>query len=331
MAANGLAVSYTDLKGEVALALDINRTVASWTSAEISDFARVNKEGLNQFYFPPPLQNERVGHVWSFLRPKAPLTINAPYSTGTVTIVAGVATLAGGTWPTWAAAGTLIVANVRYPVNIRGSGSSITLNDTTVAASAGTSYQLVQLEYDLASDFGGMESNAFTYTVDQPGCGEIKIVHEGDLRRADRLGNSSASPMYACVVPVASDATTDTRWQVIFSSYFSVASTLEYRYAAIPPLLDGSTYVYHYGGAPYSRAVVASYIDVAFQKIRDSFEKHDAFLEALRQAVMYDRANHAVHTFGQGVRSYGPQEVGLGNYLTNRRRLAAGITFDSLV
>jgi hypothetical protein len=121
------------------------------------------------------IPGETAPHIWSFMSQVGKLTIRAPYSTGTVTIVAGVATLAGGTWPSWAAAGDLIVSGVRYSVNTRDSNSQITLNDTSVTASAGTSYELIQFYYELASDFGSLIADGFTYSRSETmGCSPLR-------------------------------------------------------------------------------------------------------------------------------------------------------------
>lgn len=74
------------------------------------------------------------------------------YSTGTVTIAAGVATLAGGTWPSWAANGTLQLNSNFYTVNTRDSNTQITLDNTGVTAVAGTNYTLFDVAQDEAVD-----------------------------------------------------------------------------------------------------------------------------------------------------------------------------------
>jgi len=327
--ANSLAVSYTDLQSEVALALGWNPTAASWTPAQTNSlWPRINKKALYQAYFPEPFPDERVGHGWSFLKPRGSLTLNAPYSTGTVTIVAGVATLAAGTWPSWAASGDLWVGTGRYPVNTRDSNSQLTLVDTSVTASAGTSYRLIQHAYDLPSDFQRMLSNALTYRRDQSACGTIELVHPGDLMRADRDG-SEGTPTKAAVTPVAPTATDDARWVLQFADPLpNQAFVVEYDYEASPPLLDGTgVKVYPYGGPPFSRMFLASYIDAAYQTIRDSMEMHGPFLEALRQAVMYDRAAHAPHTMGFGARSKGSRQF---DYSRQRVSSYRGYDFTEL-
>jgi hypothetical protein len=310
VAANTLQASYTDLQGEVARALNWHLTVGSWTSTNTSDFSKINRDALRQVYFPEPLDGERSPHVWSWLRPKGTLDLNGAYATGTITVAAdasgSIATLASGTWPSWAASGDLWVSGEKYAVSSRTSDSIIRLVNVSVTVAAGTSYSLKQHEYDLPEDFGGMNSDGFVVRRDQNECGFIPLWTPGDLQKADRDNTGEGLPSRASIVPVVPTATDDSRWQVQFADPMPREDLrLEYYYKAIPPVLNGTTYVYHHGGAPMSRMVIASYIDMAYQKVRDSFEKRDAFRAALRQAVMYDRQANPAHSFGRGVRSIG--------------------------
>jgi hypothetical protein len=68
----------------------------------------------------------------------------APYNTGTVTIVDGVVTLAGGTFPSGAAEDRLVVNGDTYTVATRDSDTQITLDNLTVDVGAGAAYSLVR-------------------------------------------------------------------------------------------------------------------------------------------------------------------------------------------
>lgn len=77
--------------------------------------------------------------VYIMVRPKI-----EPYGTGTVTIVSGVVTLAGGTWPASAADRRLVVNGNVYEVATRDSDTQLTLENLAVNVGAGASYSLVQ-------------------------------------------------------------------------------------------------------------------------------------------------------------------------------------------
>jgi hypothetical protein len=332
MAANSLAASYTDLQGEVALAAGWHRTIGSWSSTNTADFARINEDALRQAYFPEPLMGERTGHVWSFLRPRGSITLNGSYATGTIEVApdvgGAIVTLTGGTWPSWAASADLWVDGERYEVDSRSSNTVIVLDSITADTSSGQSYELIQHAYDLPTDFGGMNSDGFKVRRDQREVGFIPLWTPGDAEQADWASGGEGLPTKAAVVPVSPTSTTDSQWQAIFTGPMPRDDLrLEFRYKAIPPLLDGSSHVYHYGGAPFSRMFIASYVDIAYQKIRGSFEKREAFLTALRQAVMYDRQMNAPHTFGAHAKSVGASDV---MARMNSRRAQSSYTMDDL-
>lgn len=101
-------------------------------------------------------------HNWTRLRRRALLTTNGPYSTGNLSfdLTGGASerlvTLSGGTWPSWAGKGVLIVGTVRYLVDARQGDTLLTLKANSAPAedvAAGTEYTLVRDTYDLPSDF----------------------------------------------------------------------------------------------------------------------------------------------------------------------------------
>lgn len=99
---------------------------------------------------------------WNYLLREYRINLNAGYSTGTIAFdLTGGAnerqlTLTTGTWPSWAAAGRVRIADVIYEVDRRISDSIITLDDInspTADIAAGTSYELYQDVYGMPEDF----------------------------------------------------------------------------------------------------------------------------------------------------------------------------------
>ena len=83
-APEAMDVSYTGLTERVGHFLFGLRTGLS--SDQTDDVDQCIKDGLHDVY---------SAHSWSFFRPIAEVVTTAPYTTGTITIVAGVVTLAG--------------------------------------------------------------------------------------------------------------------------------------------------------------------------------------------------------------------------------------------
>ena len=104
-------------------------------------------------------------HQWSYLEGRYQFVASAPYSTGTITYdhTGGanerMATLASGTWPSWAAFGRIIIDNVHYTVATRESDTIITLSPISNPGddvAAGASYQLYRDTYPLPVNFHKM-------------------------------------------------------------------------------------------------------------------------------------------------------------------------------
>lgn len=101
-------------------------------------------------------------HEWTYYRGLGRINTNASYSTGTVAFdLTGGAnerqlTLSGGTWPSWAASGYVVIDNVPYQVDTRVSDTIITLASGTAPTAdiaAGETYEILQDRYALPTDF----------------------------------------------------------------------------------------------------------------------------------------------------------------------------------
>jgi hypothetical protein len=140
-------------------AAGIGRTVGNLSAAEEADLRAIVRAGLRRFFFP--LSNGQP-YQWRWLERFH--TISAPdsYTTGTVTISAGVITLAGGTWPSWAANGFMSVDGHIVFVETRTSDTLLATNHTELTVAAGTTYELFQYRFDLPTDFAEW-TGAVTY------------------------------------------------------------------------------------------------------------------------------------------------------------------------
>lgn len=98
---------------------------------------------------------------WNFYAGQIRITTVASYSTGTVVYdhTGGanerMLTLTTGTWPTWAAFGTVVIANTRYEVERRISNSIVTLTEASNPGAdvASTTYTLFRSTYSLPEGF----------------------------------------------------------------------------------------------------------------------------------------------------------------------------------
>ncbi|HET6575194.1 MAG TPA: hypothetical protein VFG68_16425, partial [Fimbriiglobus sp.] len=96
-------------------------------------------------------------HPWKHYQTLGRVVTVASYATGTVayTNSTRTVTLSGGTWPSWAASGTIVIADVPYDVETRDSNSALTLGTAQnpgADVAALTSYTLYQDTYAAPTD-----------------------------------------------------------------------------------------------------------------------------------------------------------------------------------
>lgn len=139
-----LGITYGELKANIAMILGISRDSADWSTETAADVDRIIRAGRRRFV---------SAHDWDFLKEYHDFQVEAPYSTGTITIAAGVVTLTGGTFPTSAANQMLSVAGKLYRINTRDSNTQVTLQDTSVAVTAATTYAVYVIRYALPATF----------------------------------------------------------------------------------------------------------------------------------------------------------------------------------
>jgi hypothetical protein len=311
MAESSLSLTLTELQTALA---DYLRTTYTLSSTLIDP---IIKSGLRQFYFPVAL-GEKYAHQWSFLRPTTTLTTNAPYSTGTVTIVAGVATLASGTFPSWAADGELIIDGETYSVASRDSGTQVTLDNTSVAASAGTEYQLIAAVYTLPDAFGGLIS-PLTWQPGQTEWTTLVQTSEQSIRTRRQYVDIVEAPQRFAIRPKTFTAATGQRYELMFDPVPDAAYIFTYTYRVRPDTLGSAEYPY--GGMEHSETILASCLSAAELRRNDAHGPfHAQFLERLQASISFDREVGAPATLGcdgdwEGMNISGDYRIGGGTIL----------------
>lgn len=87
-------------------------------------------------------------HMWRSYDTEVVATFEAPHTDGTVDVSdAGVVTLTGGTWPTWAELGVIALSDDSYRVKSRDSDTELTLEAWSGVAQSDLDYQLAQNRY----------------------------------------------------------------------------------------------------------------------------------------------------------------------------------------
>lgn len=282
--------------------MNLGRTYSSMAAADQAIVDSVVNRGLRQFYFPPPLQGEARSHTWTFLRPVETLTTSEPYETGTITIAAGVVTLTGGTFPSWAAQGEITVDGSTYDVSTRDGNTQVTLVDTSVTIASASTYTLARVVYDAPDNFGGIEGS-MTYASNTSGSHPIPMVGEGMIRqmRARSDGASTSKPCYFAVRPKSDMLLTGQRFEFLLYPNADDVYVLTYRYLVLSNAL--STGQYPLGGMEHAETILASAMYVASQHLHNEQpgriqSAKDNFMDRLAASVHHDRALMGREKFG---------------------------------
>lgn len=143
-------------------------------------------------------------HDWAYYLTLGRVTTSAPYSTGTVAYdhTGGsserLLTLTGGTWPTWAAYGTVIIDNAHYDVDKRLTATTLTLKETSNPGgdvAGGTSFQIYRSIYPLPADLATVD-NPFIHSLSR----ELYRQDFREFIHQRNLNQGVGEPREYCVV-----------------------------------------------------------------------------------------------------------------------------------
>ncbi len=167
---------------------------SSITNGDLLSYARVQARNATGAQADETLQQAvnnalwwiATSKFWNFYKTYGDFTLREPYSTGSLALTPGsqTCTLTGGTYPTWAATGKLLINNKVYRVASRTSGTVVVLA-TAWAEDAETAVTFIMFkdEYALADDclkFGrpfpgsswgwGGEASSFEQVLEAQNC-----------------------------------------------------------------------------------------------------------------------------------------------------------------
>lgn len=313
-----LTVSYDTLLAEIGEQLF--GIVTGFISEQTRQIERCMEHGLNDVY---------SAHPWSFFRPIREITTTAPYATGTVTIVAGVVTLAGGTWPSWAASGVLKVDNNYYDVDTRDSNSQITLEDTSVAEAAGSAFELGRQEYDLPTGFEAISGDSdLHYEPGQSECYHpVQQCHDTGIRLMQQGDPFTGRPRKYSVRTVEFDPTVGSRKRLAFYPTPDAAYVLKVPMILRPTMID-ATNKYPVGGETLSQLITEACLAAAERNYDEQEGRHTKrFIEMLPLAIAADLEKSSPTSLGPDMPR--GERRGTGHdYDSWRASLIGGLTLD---
>jgi len=290
----GLSIGFTEMKKETGLYLGLGGS--AWAAAVSTRLDEIVQSGVRLVYYPPAVADDTIGYQWSWLRPTTTLSLVAPYNTGTLTIVAGVCTLADGTVPTWAASGEIVISGGVYSIATYDGIAQFTLDDTTVDADALTTYVMNRVAYDMPNDFNRIVG-MLHYETDQH-LKSIQITSVSRILQLRAASQYSNTPSYAATRYKTSSGVTGQRSEIMFYPDTDEARTLTYEYEAYSGKLSDAS-PYPLGGSHLAELFIESCLAVAERRVNNEVAFHnEQFTRLLIDAVKRDKGRSG-RNFGQ--------------------------------
>ena len=273
----GMVTSYNSLMERVGHYLFGIRS--GFSADQTDDIEDCIHDGLHDVY---------TAHQWSFFRPIQDISTTAPYATGTVTIAAGVVTLAGGTFPSWAADGFLKVSTSYYSVASRDGDTQLTLDDTSVAVAAASAFQLGRPEVPLPAEFEAIASDSdLAYYPDQNDL-YPPLQQRYDLRSMQQGNPYFDRPSSYSIRTAEFDPTVGSRKQLVFYPTPDAAYVLRVPMILRPTMID-STNQYPVGGETLAQVILEACLAAAERNYDEENKRHtERFQQLLPLAIRAD-------------------------------------------
>lgn len=268
-----MVASYSSLLDRVGHELFGIRS--DFSADQLVDILQCIKDGLRYVY---------SAHDWSFFKPIADISTTAPYATGTVTIAAGVVTLAGGTFPSWAAHGIFKVSDSYYSVASRDGNTQITLDDTSVTVAAASAFQLGRPEIELSAAFEAIANDSdLTYYPDQNDLyPPVRQRHDRAVRTAQQNNPYFDRPVFYSVRTVTFDPTAGSQKRLALYPTPDAAYVLRVPMILRPTMIDAVNQ-YPVGGETLAQLITEACLSAVEL---DFYEKTDGRHTQMFQAML---------------------------------------------
>jgi len=276
------------------------------------------------------LRRVYAAHDWSFLHPVADVTTTAPYATGTITIAAGVVTLTGGTFPSWAASGVLQVNNRFYSVASRGSDTQITLDATSITIATASSYKLGRPEIQMDDAFDSVTNDSDLSYYPSPDCWypPVRWRHDATIRQLEGNSPEFERPVFYSVRTVRFDPTVGSRKVLAMYPTPDQAYTLRVPMFLRPVLVD-EVNLYAIGGEVLSQVLLEACLASAEHNFEEREHVHEKrFMELIGLAIRDDQERSSPTSLGPDGSRLGSGGFGMIDYEYRlRERRMGGLTF----
>jgi hypothetical protein len=293
---DAMNLTLAEVQSAVGRLLGYSRTYASMLATEQADVDEAIRRGFRRFWTPPPIAvgpGVAYPHVWSFSRMSHTIAFTDPYTTGTITATGGAVTITGGSWPSWASYGTLVVMGERRLVKSRVSASVIQLEDASFASGSilipdGSEFTLLRERYLMPDDFSGIDEFRMYGRNDE--FTPIRVVSESCLRSARRDVEACSDGMPKMVAMVPVERSNVTNWLLWFHPVGRAGRIVELTYIADPPSTTSPAAFKPGGGPRHAETLLEAILSVAEEHVSPTQTRHrELFYEQLAGSIAFDR------------------------------------------
>lgn len=297
-----LSLKTSEIVRAVLQTIGAGRLASRMDASTEADVRAIIRDGLRRFFFP--MVGEYV-YQWRWLEKHCPIPVNDKYDTGTIAVAAGVVTLTGGTFPTWATNGFIRVSNHVLFITTRTDGTHLVTSNTALTVVAGTEYEMYCFRYALPSDFaewlGGVVYSDGT-DVRQLVTGEES---EFRLRYAVGQGTNDQTTHYALSSTDQADAMRISFWPVPQPDAFIQGVYLSTPDDQLPDDLadmDDPDAALVQVLPMYAKAVTEAILAEAENYLGRTHGEHETrFNIALQTAIAHDKALGGAYDFSRQV------------------------------
>lgn len=276
---SSMGVTYLRLKERVGHYLFGIRD--AFSVDQLSDIDDCIADGLRRVY---------AAHDWSFFRPVVDVTTTAPYATGTVKVSAGVVTLTGGTFPSWAADGVLYVKSRYYAVISRTSNTVLTIDASAPAIAIGVAYQLGRPEIPMPAEFDSVANDSELAYYPDDNAYYPSVMQRGDqiIRRLEQSSQEFDRPVYYSVRTVKFDSAIGSLRVLAFFPTPDKAYTMRVPMFLRPVMLTSNNQQ-PVGGEVLSQVIVEACLASAEHNFEEREGTHEKrFLEMVALSIRND-------------------------------------------
>jgi hypothetical protein len=161
---------------------------------------------------------------WAYYSVHGRIITDAPYAAGTVTSSGTTVTLAGGTWPAWAASGGYLKVGEQVCRVASRTSASVIVLDATLSLKAdvsGQAYTLYRTVYPLPDDFRNMDEPSDEYNW-----WSGLYVTPDEAMKMERVNNHSGEPYHWTVIKDPDSS----GWAIKLIGYPSGKQTVDFTY-----------------------------------------------------------------------------------------------------